>query len=91
MKLPRQFFKPLAIGAPAPMRELPVRFVRGLRVRLMLSYVFFFTVLLIALGLLFRETLSVLFENEMQDTLKEEFGAVKLGDGNVETGPQPVF
>src|ERR1700724_3583397 len=25
MKLPRQFFKPLAIGAPAPLRELPVR------------------------------------------------------------------
>ena len=25
MKLPRQFFAPLAIGAPAPMRELPVR------------------------------------------------------------------
>jgi malyl-CoA/(S)-citramalyl-CoA lyase len=24
MKLPRQFFKPLAIGAPAPLRELPV-------------------------------------------------------------------
>ena len=25
MKLPRQFFAPLAIGAPAPMRDLPVR------------------------------------------------------------------
>src|SRR6266478_258333 len=28
MKLPRQFFKPLAIGAPAPMRNLPVRLER---------------------------------------------------------------
>jgi len=28
MKLPRQFFKPLAIGAPAPYRELPVRLER---------------------------------------------------------------
>jgi malyl-CoA/(S)-citramalyl-CoA lyase len=28
MKLPRQFFVPLAIGAPAPMRELPVRLER---------------------------------------------------------------
>src|SRR5437868_15328277 len=28
MKLPRQFFKPLAIGAPAPWRELPVRLER---------------------------------------------------------------
>ena len=25
MKLPRNFFKPLAVGAPAPLRELPVR------------------------------------------------------------------
>src|SRR5436305_12729091 len=28
MKLPRSFFKPLAIGAPAPYRELPVRLER---------------------------------------------------------------
>src|SRR5947209_6223196 len=28
MKLPRNFFKPLAIGAPAPMRELPVKLER---------------------------------------------------------------
>ncbi|MGU3493920.1 HpcH/HpaI aldolase/citrate lyase family protein [Xanthobacteraceae bacterium A53D] len=28
MKLPRNFFKPLAIGAPAPYRELPVRLER---------------------------------------------------------------
>jgi malyl-CoA/(S)-citramalyl-CoA lyase len=28
MKLPRQFFKPLAIGAPAPLREPPVRLER---------------------------------------------------------------
>jgi malyl-CoA/(S)-citramalyl-CoA lyase len=28
MKLPRQFFKPLAIGAPAPSRELPVKLER---------------------------------------------------------------
>src|ERR1700676_4901206 len=28
MNLPRQFFKPLAIGAPAPLRELPVRLER---------------------------------------------------------------
>jgi malyl-CoA/(S)-citramalyl-CoA lyase len=28
MKLPRQFFKPLAIGAPQPMRDLPVRLER---------------------------------------------------------------
>src|SRR4026208_436649 len=28
MKLPRQFFASLAIGAPAPLRELPVRLER---------------------------------------------------------------
>ena len=28
MKLPRNFFKPLAAGAPAPLRELPVRLER---------------------------------------------------------------
>src|SRR5690606_35869737 len=28
MKLPRNFFKPLATGAPAPLRELPVRLER---------------------------------------------------------------
>jgi malyl-CoA/(S)-citramalyl-CoA lyase len=28
MKLPRQFFKPLAVGAPAPLREPPVRLER---------------------------------------------------------------
>src|SRR5262249_20987342 len=28
MKLPRNFFKPLAIGAPAPRRELPVKLER---------------------------------------------------------------
>src|SRR3954465_4301091 len=28
MKLPRSFFKPLAVGAPAPMRDLPVELER---------------------------------------------------------------
>ena len=28
MKLPRNFYKALAIGAPAPLRELPVRLER---------------------------------------------------------------
>ena len=28
MKLPRNFFKPLAIGAPSPLRELPVKLER---------------------------------------------------------------
>ena len=28
MKLPRNFFKPLAIGAPAPLRDLPLKLER---------------------------------------------------------------
>src|SRR5580704_11819103 len=28
MKVPRKFFEPLAIGAPSPLRELPVRLER---------------------------------------------------------------
>ena len=28
MKLPRNFFKPLALGAPLPLRELPVKLER---------------------------------------------------------------
>src|SRR6266566_364293 len=28
MKLPRQFFKPLVLGAPAPLTELPLRLER---------------------------------------------------------------
>ena len=28
MKLPKNFFKPLAAGAPAPLREIPVRLER---------------------------------------------------------------
>ena len=28
MKLPRSFYQPLAIGAPAPLRELPVKLER---------------------------------------------------------------
>src|SRR5260370_34413733 len=28
MKLPRSFFKPLAVGAPAPLRELPIKLER---------------------------------------------------------------
>jgi heavy metal sensor kinase len=55
-----------------------LRFTRGLRFRLAFSYVFFFTILLVSLGLVFRQTLSAILENQMLDTLKEEFGAVKL-------------
>ena len=62
----------------------PVRFTRGLRFRLAFSYVFFFTILLVLLGIVFRQTLSTTFETEMESVLDEEWGAVK---GYLRTGP----
>jgi heavy metal sensor kinase len=62
----------------------PVRFARGLRSRLAISYVVFFTILLVLLGIVFRQTLSTTFESEMESVLDEEWGAVK---GYLRTGP----
>jgi heavy metal sensor kinase len=61
------------IGLP----QIPVRYVRGLRFRLTVSYVLFFVVLLSGIGLFFRETLSSLLQGEVQDALEEEWGSAK--------------
>jgi heavy metal sensor kinase len=61
-----------------------LRFTRGLRFRLAFSYVFFFTVLLVLLGVVFRQTLSATFQTNMANVLEEEWGAVK---GYLRTGP----
>ena len=58
---------------------------RGLRFRLALSYVLFFTVLLVLLGTLFRQTLSGTFQTQMESVLDEEWGAAK---GYLRTGPE---
>ena len=58
---------------------------RGLRFRLALSYVIFFTVLLVLLGLLFRQILSGTFRTQMESVLDEEWGAAK---GYLRTGPE---
>jgi heavy metal sensor kinase len=58
---------------------------RGLRFRLALSYVIFFSVLLVLLGLLFRQVLSGTFQNQMESVLDEEWGAAK---GYLRTGPE---
>ena len=50
---------------------------RGLRWRLTLSYVLFFTVLLSFLGVFFRQTLETIFYDRTKDLLTEEWGAVK--------------
>jgi heavy metal sensor kinase len=68
-----------------------VRITRGLRFRLALSYVIFFTLLLVVLGLVFRQTLSTIFTGQVEDALKEEFGAVKGYLRTEETGPTWFF
>ncbi|MBV8846131.1 MAG: HAMP domain-containing protein [Bryobacterales bacterium] len=62
-----------AFGIP----KLPVRFARGLRFRLMLSYVLFFTLLLIAVGLFFREVLKSQLEGDIQMLLEDDWGSIK--------------
>ncbi len=62
-----------AFAVPKP----PVAFVRGLRFRLMLSYVLFFTLLLVVIGLVFHKTLEIQTERDVQDALEEEWGAAK--------------
>jgi heavy metal sensor kinase len=54
-----------------------VDFVRGLRFRLMVSYVLFFTLLLVVIGLVFHKTLQIQTEADVQDALEEEWGAAK--------------
>jgi heavy metal sensor kinase len=58
---------------------------RGLRFRLALSYVIFFSVLLVLLGMLFRQILSGTFQSQMESVLDEEWGAAK---GYLRTGPE---
>jgi heavy metal sensor kinase len=60
-------------GVPKPR----VDFVRGLRFRLMVSYVLFFTLLLIVIGLVFHKTLQLETERDVRDALEEEWGEAK--------------
>jgi heavy metal sensor kinase len=59
------------------MRELPVRLVKGLRVRLMLSYVFFFTLLLIAIGWFYPQRLRTQLGEQEQATLTAQWDAAR--------------
>jgi heavy metal sensor kinase len=54
---------------------LRVNIVRGLRFRLTLSYVLFFTVLLVVIGLVFRKTLELRLEGDVRAALDEAWGA----------------
>jgi len=68
-----------------------LRFTRGLRFRLAVSYVFFFTLLLAFLGVVFRQTLSTTFKSQMQSVLEEEWGAAKGYLRTGSAGPDWVF
>jgi hypothetical protein len=57
------------------MPELRVRFVRSLRFRLLLSYVLFFSLLLIGVGLLFQQVLKSQLQIEVQPTLGVQWEA----------------
>ena len=50
---------------------------RSLRFRLTVSYVFFFSLLLIFVGILFRNVLVSILDSQTLDALNEEWGAVK--------------
>jgi len=64
-------------------------FLRSLRFRLTLSYVLFFSVLLIGIGLLFEKTLQVGMDDDSRAALEEEWGAAK-GYLHIEGG-RPVW
>jgi heavy metal sensor kinase len=57
--------------------ELRVAFVRSLRFRLTLSYLFFFTLLLVAIGLFYRQILKNQLEGNVQTLLEDDWGAAK--------------
>lgn len=54
-----------------------LRFLRSLRFRLALSYVVFFALLLVTLGIVFREVLRNNLEAQVTSVLQEEWGAFK--------------
>jgi heavy metal sensor kinase len=59
------------------MPKLPVRLVRGLRFRLTLSYVIFFTLLLVVIGLFYRQILQKQLRGREQATLEEQWDAAR--------------
>jgi heavy metal sensor kinase len=64
-----------------------LRFTRGLRFRLAFSYVFFFTIFLVLLGVVFRQTLISIFQAQMLSVLDEEWVTAKGYLRTTEIGP----
>jgi len=68
-----------------------LRLARGLRFRLAFSYVFFFTLLLVFLGVVFRQTLSATFQAQMRSVLDEDWVAAKGFLRTGPSGPEMIF
>jgi heavy metal sensor kinase len=64
-----------------------LRFTRGLRFRLAFSYVFFFTILLVLLGIIFRQTLTSIFQAQVLSILDEEWVTAKGYLRTTDAGP----
>ena len=63
----------VAFGKRAARKSL----VRGLRFRLAASYLVFFTLLLLAIGFLFRQTLANIVQEQTFELLKDDWAAMK--------------
>jgi heavy metal sensor kinase len=80
----RQKYRLSGLGKPPPSgrgkmlrkRDL-IRFSRGLRFRLTAGYALFFALLLIGVAALFRQRLASVQSREVQDTLEQEWAAMK--------------
>src|ERR671921_879767 len=58
-------------------RIRPGRVTRWWRFRLTLTYVLFFAVLLMFLGIFFHQALQSLYDSQLRNVLTEEWGAVR--------------
>jgi heavy metal sensor kinase len=56
---------------------MPRRAIRGLRFRLTVTYLLFFSALLVLVGLVFRETLWSVYDSQLHHILEEEWAAVR--------------
>src|SRR5689334_23494001 len=65
-------------------KRKPRHITRSLRVRLLVSYAVFFAILLIGTGAVFRARLSSVLQTQAQDTLEQQWGAMKGGYMRIE-------
>lgn len=77
--------------------SIQARVVNGLRFRLTLTYVVFFTILLTFLGVFFLQTLKSLYEGQLRNVLTEEWAAVRgylrieKSKGGKGSGPEIIW